>query len=76
MFTKYYEVLYALAHNARCFVCEISGVLSVVQGRSKLLLARKIGRIIHIGDDITVTNRDVERSGLIIQVSAPEHLLV
>ncbi len=35
-----------------------------------LLLAHKIGQIIHIGDDTTVTIRDIEGSDPIIKVSA------
>ena len=40
------------------------------------ILTRKVGQIIRIGDDITVTIRDVEGNDPEVEISAPEHLPV
>lgn len=40
------------------------------------VLTRKVGQIIKIGDDITVTIRDVEGKDPEVEISAPAHLPV
>ena len=41
-----------------------------------LILTRKVGQIIKIGDDITVTILDVEGNEPEVEISAPDHLPV
>ena len=41
-----------------------------------LILTRKVGQIIKIGDDITVTILDVEGNEPEVEICAPEHLPV
>ena len=40
------------------------------------ILTRKVGQIIKIGDDITVTIVDVEGNEPTVEISAPRHLSV